>query len=205
MPAVRWPDIPEITTLAETIAAWWPVIEAFLSTRAHQRPHRGYESAHQAGETRAACGFRNRDDYRRRVRLPCTRSHETDQRDQPATRSRSKSPFDRHEDAGRCSSCRAGTGARTRRWEQRATSARSTWATPLPCSARPRETGYPQDVFQAFRQSIPVHQGGKGDAGRRQPMLLLHKRRGRREHVRVVVVGREFVPRAQVPRACPFS
>ena len=71
----RWcadADIPELTTLAETIETWWPAIEVFLST--------GITNARTEGTNRlikqvkrAACGFRNRDNYRRRVRLHCTR------------------------------------------------------------------------------------------------------------------------------------
>lgn len=64
--------IPELTTLAETIETWWPAIEVFLST--------GLTNARTEGTNRlikqvkrAACGFRNRDNYRRRVRLHCTR------------------------------------------------------------------------------------------------------------------------------------
>ena len=65
-------DIPELTTLAETIDTWWPAIEVFLTT--------GLTNAKTEGTNRlikhvkrAACGFRNRDNYRRRVRLHCTR------------------------------------------------------------------------------------------------------------------------------------
>jgi transposase len=71
----RWcadTDIPELTTLAETIETWWPAIEVFLST--------GLTNARTEGTNRlikqvkrAACGFRNRENYRRRVRLHCTR------------------------------------------------------------------------------------------------------------------------------------
>ena len=64
--------IPEVTTLAETIATWWPAIEVFLTT--------GITNARTEGTNRlikqikrAACGFRNRENYRRRVRLHCTR------------------------------------------------------------------------------------------------------------------------------------
>ena len=60
------------TTLAETIQTWWPAIEVFLTT--------GLTNARTEGTNRlikqvkrAACGFRNRDNYRRRVRLHCTR------------------------------------------------------------------------------------------------------------------------------------
>jgi transposase len=71
----RWcadADIPELTTLAETIETWWPAIEVFLTT--------GLTNARTEGTNRlikqvkrAACGFRNREIYRRRVRLHCTR------------------------------------------------------------------------------------------------------------------------------------
>lgn len=71
----RWcvdADIPELTTLAETIDTWWPAVEVFLTT--------GITNARTEGTNRlikqvkrAACGFRNRDNYRRRVRLHCTR------------------------------------------------------------------------------------------------------------------------------------
>jgi transposase len=71
----RWcadAGIPELTTLAETIETWWPAIEVFLMT--------GLTNARTEGTNRlikqvkrAACGFRNRDNYRRRVRLHCTR------------------------------------------------------------------------------------------------------------------------------------
>ncbi|WP_367278808.1 transposase [Pseudonocardia sp.] len=71
----RWcadTQIPELTTLAETIDTWWPAIEVFLTT--------GLTNARTEGTNRlikqvkrAACGFRNRDNYRRRVRLHCTR------------------------------------------------------------------------------------------------------------------------------------
>jgi transposase len=64
----RWcadAQIPELTTLAETIETWWPAIEVFLTT--------GLTNARTEGTNRlikqvkrAACGFRNRDNYRRR-------------------------------------------------------------------------------------------------------------------------------------------
>jgi transposase len=71
----RWcadAEIPELTTLAETIETWWPAIEVFLTT--------GITNARTEGTNRlikqvkrAACGFRSRENYRRRVRLHCTR------------------------------------------------------------------------------------------------------------------------------------
>src|SRR5690348_6092271 len=64
--------IPELTTLAETIETWWPAVLVFLQT--------GLTNARTEGTNRlikqvkrTACGFRNRTNYRRRVRLHCTR------------------------------------------------------------------------------------------------------------------------------------
>ena len=66
-------DIPELHTLAATIEAWWPAVEVFLAT--------GITNARTEGTNRlvkqvkrAACGFRNRRNYRTRGRLLCTRS-----------------------------------------------------------------------------------------------------------------------------------
>jgi transposase len=71
----RWcadAGVPELTTLAETIETWWPAVLVFLQT--------GLTNARTEGTNRliknvkrAACGFRNRANYRRRVRLHCTR------------------------------------------------------------------------------------------------------------------------------------
>ena len=71
----RWcadANIPELTTLAETIETWWPAVETFLLT--------GLTNARTEGTNRlikqvkrAACGFRNRENYRRRIRSHCTR------------------------------------------------------------------------------------------------------------------------------------
>ena len=72
----RWcadTEVPELHTLAATIETWWPAVEVFLST--------GITNARTEGTNRlvkqvkrAACGFRNRGNYRTRVRLLCTRS-----------------------------------------------------------------------------------------------------------------------------------
>ena len=51
----RWcadANIPELTTLAETIETWWPAVEVFLHHRPDERPNRGHKQADQAGETR---------------------------------------------------------------------------------------------------------------------------------------------------------
>jgi transposase len=69
---VREADIPEITRLAQTVEDWWPEIEAFCRT--------GITNAKTEGTNRLikdvgrrACGFRNPDNQRRRVRYFCTR------------------------------------------------------------------------------------------------------------------------------------
>ena len=65
-------DIPEVTTLATTIEAWWPEILGFLQT--------GITNAGTEGRNRlvkdaarVAFGFRSLDNQRRRVRFHCTR------------------------------------------------------------------------------------------------------------------------------------
>jgi transposase len=71
----RWcadADIAELTTLAETIETWWPAIEVFLTTRITNARTEGTNRLIKQVK-RAACGFRNRENYRRRVRLHCTR------------------------------------------------------------------------------------------------------------------------------------
>ena len=65
-------QIPELTTLAETIETWWPAIEVFLTTRLTNARTEGTNRLIKQVK-RAACGFRNRDNYRRRVRLHCIR------------------------------------------------------------------------------------------------------------------------------------
>ena len=65
-------DVPEVTTLAQTIEAWWPQILAFLDTgitnAATEATNRLIKDA-----ARIAFGFRNLDNQRRRVRLHCRR------------------------------------------------------------------------------------------------------------------------------------
>jgi hypothetical protein len=70
----RWcadADIPELTTLTETIETWWPAIEVFLTTDLTNARAEGTNRLIKQVK-RAACGFRNRENYRRRVRLHCT-------------------------------------------------------------------------------------------------------------------------------------
>jgi len=66
-------DIPELTRLATTIETWWPAILAFL--------HTGLTNARTEGLNRlvkqvkrVACGFRNTENSRRRIRFHCTRA-----------------------------------------------------------------------------------------------------------------------------------
>jgi transposase len=66
-------DIPELTTLAETIETWWPAVLVFLHTQITNARTEGFNRQIKHIK-RAAYGFRNRDNYRRRVRLHCTRS-----------------------------------------------------------------------------------------------------------------------------------
>jgi transposase len=66
-------DVPEVTTLAKTIEAWWPQILAFLDTGiTNARTEAGNRLIKDAA--RIAFGFRNIDNQRRRVRLHCKRT-----------------------------------------------------------------------------------------------------------------------------------
>jgi transposase len=66
-------DIPELTTLAETIETWWPAVLVFLQTQVTNARTEGFNRQVKHIK-RAAYGFRNRHNYRHRVRLHCTRS-----------------------------------------------------------------------------------------------------------------------------------
>lgn len=65
-------DVPEVTTLAETIDRWWPAVLTFLRTGL---TNAGTEGTNRLVKRvlRAACGFRNTHHYRDRVRLHCAR------------------------------------------------------------------------------------------------------------------------------------
>ncbi len=66
-------DVPEVTTLARTIEAWWPQILAFLDTGiTNARTEATNRMVKDAA--RIAFGFRNLDNQRRRVRLHCKRT-----------------------------------------------------------------------------------------------------------------------------------
>ncbi len=66
-------DVPEVTTLAKTIEAWWPQILAFIDTGI---TNAATEANNQLikDAARIAFGFRNLDNQRRRVRLHCKRT-----------------------------------------------------------------------------------------------------------------------------------
>jgi transposase len=65
-------DIPEITRLAQTIEDWWPETEAFCRTGITNAKTEGINRLIK-DVGRRACGFRNPDNQRRRVRYFCTR------------------------------------------------------------------------------------------------------------------------------------
>ena len=65
-------DIPELSRLATTVAAWWPQIEAFLQTRVTNAATEGTNHLIKDA-ARVAFGFRNLANQRRRVRFACTR------------------------------------------------------------------------------------------------------------------------------------
>jgi transposase len=66
-------DVPEVTTLAKTIEAWWPQILAFIDTGiTNARTEANNRLIKDAA--RIAFGFRNLDNQRRRVRLHCKRT-----------------------------------------------------------------------------------------------------------------------------------
>jgi transposase len=66
-------DVPEVTILAETISKWQPEVLVFLRTGITNAATEGTNRLIKQVK-RAACGFRNRQNYRGRVRLHTTRS-----------------------------------------------------------------------------------------------------------------------------------
>lgn len=64
--------LPELERLAGTIKAWWPEVLGFLQTGV---TNAGTEATYRTVKTaaRTACGFRNLDNQRRRVRFACSR------------------------------------------------------------------------------------------------------------------------------------
>jgi transposase len=66
-------DVPEVTTLAKTIEAWWPQVLAFIDTGiTNARTEATNRMVKDAA--RIAFGFRNLENQRRRVRLHCKRT-----------------------------------------------------------------------------------------------------------------------------------
>jgi transposase len=68
--------IPELLTLAATVAAWWPAINAFVLTGITNARTEGYNRLVEAVK-RASCGFRNRENSARRIRFHRTRTQRT--------------------------------------------------------------------------------------------------------------------------------
>ena len=68
-------DVPEVTVLAELIDTWWPAVLTFLRTAVTNAATEGTNRLIKQVK-RNACGFRNRRNYRDRVRFHCTRSRE---------------------------------------------------------------------------------------------------------------------------------
>ncbi|MGZ6770010.1 MAG: ISL3 family transposase [Mycobacteriaceae bacterium] len=60
--------IPELLTLATTVDAWWPAINAFVLTGITNARTEGYNRLVKAVK-RAACGFRNRENSARQMRF----------------------------------------------------------------------------------------------------------------------------------------
>jgi transposase len=65
---------PEVHRLAATIEAWWPAVEAAITTDYSNARSEGYNrlAKHQG---RNAFGFRNVNNHRRRIRWACTRQY----------------------------------------------------------------------------------------------------------------------------------
>jgi len=61
-------DMPETTRLAGTIEKWWPEIEGFLELGQPNARTEGYNRVIKQIK-RVACGFRNQDNYERRIML----------------------------------------------------------------------------------------------------------------------------------------
>jgi len=61
-------DMPEATRLAATIERWWPEIEGFLELGKTNARTEGYNRVIKQIK-RVACGFRNQDNYERRIML----------------------------------------------------------------------------------------------------------------------------------------
>jgi transposase len=62
-----------VNTLATTIETWWPAIEAFINSGVTNARTEGINRLVKQVK-RAACGFRNPLNSRRRIRFHCTRT-----------------------------------------------------------------------------------------------------------------------------------
>lgn len=60
-----------MTRLVKTVSAWWPVIEAFRRLRVANACSEGTNRVIKEIK-RVACGFRNQDNYDRRIVLHVT-------------------------------------------------------------------------------------------------------------------------------------
>ena len=58
--------MPETTRLATTIATWWPAILVAIETGTTNARTEGYNRLIKQTK-RVACGFRNMDNYQRRI------------------------------------------------------------------------------------------------------------------------------------------
>jgi len=65
---------PEVHRLAATVEAWWPAIEAAITTDYSNARSEGYNRLAKH-EGRNAFGFRNPVNQRRRIRWACTRQY----------------------------------------------------------------------------------------------------------------------------------
>ena len=61
-------DMPETTRLAATVETWWPQIEGFLQLGVTNARTEGYNRVIKQVK-RVACGFRNQDNYERRIMM----------------------------------------------------------------------------------------------------------------------------------------
>ena len=59
-------DVPEATRLATTIETWWPTILTALTRRVTNARTEGFNRVIKQTK-RVACGFRNMDNYERRI------------------------------------------------------------------------------------------------------------------------------------------
>ena len=60
--------MPETTRLADTTQRWWPEIEAFLELGVTNARTEGHNRVIKQIK-RVTCGFRNQNDYERRIML----------------------------------------------------------------------------------------------------------------------------------------